>query len=168
VPETLLAAVASGQTVEVRTDAYPDRRFTGNVRTIDSRIDPATRAFDVRAEIPNPDGTLKPGMLLTLELTLARREAAILVPEEALVPQGDKQYVFTVEDGRARRKEVGIGTRMKGVVEIRSGLDASAVVLIGGTERVRDGTRIRTPNQEEQDRSPNGNRKPAKGTAPAS
>jgi len=168
VPETLLAAVAPGQTVEVRTDAYPDRRFTGKVKTIDSRIDPATRAFDVRAEIPNPDGTLKPGMLLTLELTLARREAAILVAEEALVPQGDKQYVFIVEDDRARRREVGIGTRMKGVVEIRSGLDASAVVLIGGTERVRDGTRIRAPNQEGQDQSPNGNRKPVKGTAPAS
>jgi membrane fusion protein (multidrug efflux system) len=153
VPETLLAAIAPGQIVEARSDAFPDRNFTGTVRTIDSRVDPATRAVDVRTEIPNPDGTLKPGMLLTLQLTLARREAAILIPEEALVPQGEKQYVFAVEDGHARRREVEIGTRMKGTVEIRSGIGADAVVLIGGTQLVRDGSRVRTPGQQGQGQS---------------
>jgi len=167
VPETLLAAIAPGQSVEARSDAYPDRSFPGAVRTIDSRIDPATRAVDVRTEIPNPDGTLKPGMLLTLQLTLAKRDSAVLIPEEALVPQGEKQYVFAVEEGRARRKEVQIGTRMKGTVEIRSGLDASAVVLIGGTQLVRDGSRVRTPGQQGRDQNePNQPQK--KSTAPAS
>jgi membrane fusion protein (multidrug efflux system) len=166
VPETLLAAIAPGQIVEARSDAFPGRTFRGEVKTIDSRIDPATRAVDVRTEIPNSDETLKPGMLLTLQLTLARRDTALLIPEEALVPQGDKQYVFAVEDGRARRKEVQIGTRMKGTVEIRSGLSADAVVLVGGTQLVRDGTRVRTPGQQGRGRNEPAPAK-KKGTAPA-
>jgi membrane fusion protein (multidrug efflux system) len=144
IPETLLASVAPGQTIDAHTDAFPDRHFIGTVRTVDSRIDPTTRAFEVRAEIPNADGILKPGMLLTLDLTLAKREAALLIPEEALVPQGDKQYVFVVQDGKARRREIEIGTRMKGTVEVRRGLAADATVLIGGTQRVRDGSAVRT------------------------
>ncbi|MGE5538841.1 MAG: efflux RND transporter periplasmic adaptor subunit [Gemmatimonas sp.] len=169
VPEKLLANVAPGQTVVARTDAFPDRHFTGTVKTVDSRIDPTTRAFEVRAEIPNGDGTLKPGMLLTLELTLAKRDAVVLIPEEALVPQGTKQYVFTVENGRARRKEVEIGTRMKGTVEIRSGLEADAVVLIGGTQRVRDGTPVRVPGQDGQGPVTSGrSQSPDKRTSPAS
>lgn len=144
VPETLLAALSPGQAVEARTDAFPDRHFAGMVKTVDSRIDPSTRAFDVRAEIPNSDGTLKPGMLLTLQLTLAKRDNAILIPEEALVPQGDKQYVFVVENGRAHRRQVEIGTRMKGSVEIRDGIEPDASVVIGGVQRVREGTPVRT------------------------
>ena len=167
VPETLLAAVQPGQAVEAHTDAFPDRTFAGTVRTVDSRIDPATRAFEVRAEIPNPDGTLKPGMLLTLELTLARREAAVLIPEEALVPQGTKQFVFTVEDGKARRREVEIGTRMKGTVEIRSGIEGDAVVLVGGIQRVRDGTPVRVPSATERGPNTSGRHTPDKGTSPA-
>jgi membrane fusion protein (multidrug efflux system) len=166
VPETLLSSMSPGQSIEAVTGAYPDRRFVGTVRTIDSRIDPTTRAFAVRAEIPNDDGVLKPGMLLTLQLALARRESAILIPEEALVPQGDKQFVYVVEDGKARRKEVEIGTRTKGTVEIRSGIEPTAVVLIGGTQRVRDGTPVRTPDQEGQGRGQNQGRD--KNAAPAS
>ena len=164
VPETLLSALSPGQSIEAITGAYPDRRFVGTVKTIDSRIDPATRAFAVRAEIPNGDGILKPGMLLTLQLTLARREAAILIPESSLVPQADKQFVYVVEDGKARRKEVEIGTRMKGTVEIRSGIEPTAEVLIGGTQRVRDGTPVRTQDQEGPGRNPGRN----KSAAPAS
>ncbi len=164
VPETLLSALSPGQTIEAITGAYPDRRFVGTVRTIDSRIDPSTRAFAVRAEIPNDDGKLKPGMLLTLQLALAKRDAAILIPEEALVPQGDKQFVYVVEDGKARRKEVEIGTRSKGTVEIRSGIESTAEVLIGGTQRVRDGTLVRTQDQEGPGRNPGRN----KNTTPAS
>jgi membrane fusion protein (multidrug efflux system) len=152
VPETLLSSLSPGQSIEAMTGAYPDLRFAGTVKTIDSRIDPSTRAFAVRAEIPNDDGLLKPGMLLTLQLALAKREAAILIPEEALVPQGDKQFVYVVEDGKARRKQVEIGTRSKGVVEIRSGIEPNAVVLVGGTQRVRDGTPVRMPDKEGQGR----------------
>jgi membrane fusion protein, multidrug efflux system len=149
VPETLLSSLSPGQAVEARTDAFPDRRFTGVVKTVDSRIDPTTRAFDVRAEIPNTDGCLKPGMLLTLQLTLAKRDSAILIPEEALVPQGDKQYVFVVENGKAHRRQVEIGTRMKGSVEIREGINADAAVIVGGVQRVREGTAVRTQSEND-------------------
>ena len=166
VPETLLSSLSPGQSIEALTGAYPDLRFVGTVRTIDSRIDPSTRAFAVRAEIPNYDGILKPGMLLTLQLALAKRDAAILIPEEALVPQGDKQFVYVVEEGKARRRQVEIGTRTKGTVEIRSGIEATAEVLVGGTQRVRDGTPVRTPDQEGQGRGRNQGRD--KNAAPAS
>jgi membrane fusion protein (multidrug efflux system) len=143
VPEILLSRVAAGAEVVARSDAYPGRIFKGVARTVDSRVDPITRAVEVRAEVPNNDGTLHQGMLLTVTLVLDRREAAMVIPEEALVPVGDDQFVYVLEDGKAIQKKIVLGERLRGSVEVRDGLAKDAKVVVGGQQRLRDGIAVR-------------------------
>jgi membrane fusion protein (multidrug efflux system) len=147
VPETLLSKVSVGSTIQARNDVVPDRQYEGTVRTINSRVDPVTRAVEIRALVPNPDNSIKPGMLMTVELTLSERQGALLISEAALVPEGAEQYVYKVEDQRAVRTLVRIGTRKRGVVEILDGLAADEQVIVGGVQKVRNGTRVRISQQ---------------------
>ena len=91
----------------------------------------------VNAVFDNRDEALKPGMFITVELALERRDNAILVDEEALVPEGARQYVFVVRDNRAVRVEVKLGNRQQGTVEVVEGLKAGEQVIVRGTSRVR-------------------------------
>jgi membrane fusion protein, multidrug efflux system len=143
VPEPLLSRVAAGNIVSGHSDAFPGRVYEGVVKTVDSRVDPVTRAVEVRAEIPNVDGSLQPGMLLTMRLTLAQREGALMVPEEALVPNGLEQFVYVVENDKAKLTRITIGERLGGLVEVRTGLIRNARVIVGGTQRLRDGIDVR-------------------------
>jgi membrane fusion protein (multidrug efflux system) len=143
VPETLLSRIASGAKITGRSDAFPDRIYEGTVRTVNSRIDAATRAVEVRGEFPNTEGTMQPGMLMTVRLSLAQRVGAMLVPEEAMVPIGLDQFVYVVENDRAVMKKVTIGERLGGFVEVRDGIAQDARVVVGGVQRLRDGIEIR-------------------------
>jgi len=143
VPETAIGALGHGDPVEAVSGAYPDRRFEGRVTAVDTRVDPVTRAVELRADIPNPDGALRPGMFMTVELVVANRPQAVLVPEEALVPEGARQFVFVVSDGRAVRTEVRLGTRTPGLVEVLDGLSPGQVVVTAGVQRLRDGAQVR-------------------------
>ena len=143
VPETALSSVGPGMQVEARSAAYPGRAFPGIVKTIGSRVDPTTRAIDLRAEIPNRDGALKPGMFLTAKIVVAKRDNAILVPEQAVVSSGNRHYVFAVVEGRAVRTNVELGEQTFGKVEIVSGLQPDAVVITAGVQKVRDRVPVR-------------------------
>jgi membrane fusion protein (multidrug efflux system) len=138
VPETYLDALRTGLPVGATTSIYPDEVFAGNIAHIDSRIDPATRAVRVIAELPNPDRILRPGMFLTVAIE-RDRDSVLLVPEEALMPRQGRQYVYVVEDGKAIEREVALGIRAPGVAEIREGLDSGAVVITEGAQKVRSG-----------------------------
>lgn len=138
VPENELAALRDGLTLTAASAAWPGTRFEGRVLSVDSRVDPTTRAVTVRASVPNRDGRLRAGMFVNVALQRDQREA-IVIPEEALVPEQDKQFVFVVADGVATRREVRIGARRPGEVEIVSGLDLGERIVIEGTVKVRDG-----------------------------
>ena len=137
IPENFLGKLRSGLAVFARSGAYPGRLFEGTVTVIDTRVDPVTRAVRVNAVFDNRDEALKPGMFITVELALERRDNAILVDEEALVPEGARQYVFVVRDNRAVRVEVKLGNRQQGTVEVVEGLKAGEQVIVRGTSRVR-------------------------------
>ena len=143
VPETLMSRVQASAKIVARSDAYPGRAFEGIVRTVDSRVDPATRAVEVRAEVPNADGTLQPGMLLTVTMTLEKRGVSLLIPEEALVPEGEEQFVFVINNGRAVKRKIVIGERRPGTVEVHEGLGQNERVIVGGIQRLRDGVPVR-------------------------
>ncbi len=143
VPEILLSRVQAGAQVVGRSDSYPGRLFNGVARTVDSRVDPITRAVEVRAELPNVDGALQQGMLLTVTLVLEKRASAMVIPEEALVPVGDEQFVYVLEDGKAVQKKIVLGERLRGSVEVRDGLAKDAKVVVGGQQRLRDGIAVR-------------------------
>lgn len=140
-PERLFGEIAPGQSVQARSAAFQERVFAGAIATLDSRIDVATRSFAVRAVLPNPDRALPAGMFMHLELVVASR-MALVVPEEAILVTGDRAFVFAVEEGRAKRTEVVLGQREVGHVEIVSGLDAGARVVVEGLQRVRDGVAV--------------------------
>lgn len=149
VPERFISTVAPGQEIVAGAAAYPGREFRGLVTTIDSRIDPITRAVIVRAEIENSDSALRPGMLLTVDLVSNLTEAVSL-PEKALIPIGDDQFVFLVTaGGTAERTEVTIGRRYGDRVEILSGLSEGDLVVTAGTMRLRPGAPVRIQSEEE-------------------
>jgi membrane fusion protein, multidrug efflux system len=137
VPERFLARVTAGRTVIARSAAYPDQAFDGEVTQVDSRVDPVTRSVRVQALIPNQDRHLRPGMFLTVEMLLARRPDAVLVPEEALIVEGTRRYVYVVSEGRAQRTEVRTGVRRDGLVEITQGVHPGDPVVVGGSQRLR-------------------------------
>jgi membrane fusion protein (multidrug efflux system) len=146
VPETFLSEISTGMTVTGTTVVYPDRRFTGQVTSIDSRVDPVTRSATVVASLANPDNALKPGMFLSIALE-KRRPNVLLIPEEALVPREGRQFVFVIEDGKAIEHEVAIGGRAPGYAEVRSGLAPGDLIVVEGTQRLRDGIPVQVaPN----------------------
>ena len=141
VPESFLGTVTAGMKIRARSVAYPDRLFDGEVESLDSRVDPVTRMITARAVIPNGDGALKPGMFLTVRLIGGKR-SSLVIPEEALVPEGDRQYVFLVTEGLARRILVEVGRRRPGQVEILDGLIEGDQVIVEGTQKVVDGAAV--------------------------
>jgi membrane fusion protein (multidrug efflux system) len=146
IPETFISEVRTGMTIVADSTVYPDRRFKGTVTSIDSRVDPVTRAVTLIATVPNGDDLLKPGMFLTVALE-KQRANVLLIPEEALVPREGRQYVFVVEDGKAMEREVTLGGRAPGLAEIRSGLTNGDLVITEGTQRVRSGSAVQmAPN----------------------
>jgi membrane fusion protein, multidrug efflux system len=142
VPESHVGRLRVGQSVQAHTTAYPGRKFSGRVVSVDSRVDPATRAVTVRAVVNNADAALRPGMFLTVDLSQDNRPV-LAVPEEAVVPEQARQFVYVINDGKARKREVMLGRREPGFVEITSGLDAGAHVVIEGTLKLRDGIAVR-------------------------
>jgi membrane fusion protein, multidrug efflux system len=154
VPENFLAGLRDGLQVKATAAAFPGRDFVGMVTGVDSRIDPVTRSVTVRAAVPNADLALKPGMFLNVSLARDEHDA-LLVPEAALVPEQSRQFLFVIEDGRATRREVRIGGRQPGRVEIVSGLKVGDQVIVEGTQKVREGGEVRvvdrsgaTPTEE--------------------
>jgi membrane fusion protein (multidrug efflux system) len=111
------------------------------VASVDSRVDPVSRSVTVRAEIPNRDGMLKPGMFLAVRLS-REPKPALVVPESALVPERGSVFVFVVQDGIATRRQVTVGRREPGRVELVSGVVEGDRVVVQGTQKIRDGSPV--------------------------
>ena len=141
-PETFYGAVARGQPVEAQSASFPNRSFDGVITTIDTRIDVTSRAFRVRATLPNPDLLLPAGLFVLVDVTLEEREA-VVVPEEAVVSEAGRSVVYVAADEQAERRIVDVGARMVGEVEIGSGLEPGELVVVRGLQRMRDGIAIR-------------------------
>ena len=110
VPETFIAGLRTGQEIQATSASYAEQTFRGRVISVGSRVDPVTRSIVVRAQVPNKEGRLKPGMFMTVNLV---RESgkALVIPEQALVPDRDKQYVFALRDGKAFKTEIVVGSQ---------------------------------------------------------
>ncbi|MBT9594355.1 MAG: efflux RND transporter periplasmic adaptor subunit [Vitreoscilla sp.] len=141
-PERYAARLHTGQTVEVTLDAMPGVPFKAQVDALDSQVDANGRALLVRARLANDKGLLRPGMFARARVLFAAREGALVVPEEALVPQGGKQYLIVLVPGEAgtgpvsRRIEARTGARMNGKVEILEGVKAGDQVVTAGQARL--------------------------------
>jgi membrane fusion protein (multidrug efflux system) len=144
VPERFLSEVKLGQQVQLRVAAYADRKFMGEVYFLAPQVDPGTRTLLMKAKIPNPDHHLKPGMFANLDLTLTLRERATVIPESALLTQGDRTSVFVIDgNGIAQVRPVKIGLRLPNEIEIVSGLKPGERVIAEGLQKVRPGGAVR-------------------------
>lgn len=149
-PERFQARIRPGQHAEVMVDALPGRKFDALIQAIDPLVDANGRSVGVRGCIDNRALQLRPGMFARVNAVLGERENARVVPEEAIVPQGGRQYVIKLVEGpdqdslMTRRVEVSLGLRMPGRVEVLSGLEPGDRIVTAGQQRVqRDETVVR-------------------------
>ena len=146
VPSVFLPSLAPGLGIEARAPALGERVFEGEIGTVDSRVDPVTRSVQVRALLPNPDRSLRPGLLMQVDL-LRNPRRGLTIPEEALLHRGEEHFVLVLGEGAGgepvpERRAVQIGARRPGVVEIRGGLRAGDRVITHGADKVKPGEAV--------------------------
>ena len=146
VPELALSQVKDGQTIQITLDAIPDKAYDGRVFAINPLIDANGRAIVIRAQVPNKDGKLRPGMFARVKLFTSGSKDTLVVPEESLFPLGDDKYVYKVVDGKAVRQKIDIGQRREGRVEVVNGLGAEDVVVTAGGIKLREGVPVTIAN----------------------
>ncbi len=167
-PERYIDRLRAGQMVDVLVDALPGRTFKGRVQAVDSQVDANGRALQVLAAVANPGTVLRPGMFARPRVVFSTRDTAVVVPEEALVPVGGKQFIFKVIDGAdgkkvSQRLEAKLGLRLPGQVEILEGLKAGDAVVTAGHARLMRGDSV--PVRVIDLNAPAGPRKPGAGGA---
>jgi membrane fusion protein (multidrug efflux system) len=150
IAEVHLPSLATGQNIRATSIAYPDETFEGQIVSIGSRVNPATRAIQIRANINNQDFKLRPGMLLQIILQ-KKLLTTLVLPEASLVPIEDKHFVFIAKEGAVTKRQVLIGLRKPGIVQIVSGLDKGELVVIEGALKLRDGSKVEVLNADEID-----------------
>jgi membrane fusion protein (multidrug efflux system) len=142
IPENYLSKIRPNQEISVRLDAYPGEEFKGHVYAVEPIVDERTRTIAMRARIPNKGFKLKPGMFVRVAVTLDSRPNAVVIPEQAIWPQGKDSFVFRVVDGKAALTKVDIGNRAPGTVEIIKGLAANDMVITDGQIKLKDGAPV--------------------------
>jgi membrane fusion protein (multidrug efflux system) len=149
-PERYQASVRKGQRAAVELDALPGRHFSALVQAVDPLIDASGRSVGVRASIDNRKLQLRPGMFARVTTVFGERARARVIPEESIVPQGGRLFVFRLRAGTAKdtqvsqRVEVKIGIRRPGQVEILDGLEEGDTVVTAGQHRLqRDGSPVK-------------------------
>ncbi len=142
VPSVFLAELKPGLKIRARAVALGNKEYLGQVKSIDSRIDPVTRSIQVRALLENPDGSILPGLLMHVDLLRNTRQA-LVIPEASLLPLADRQYVMVRvdKDGKdtVEKRLVKIGMRLPGYVEIIEGLSSGEQVVTHGNSKVKPG-----------------------------
>ena len=142
VPEIQLANIGPGQDIEISVDAIPNRTFAGTIYAIDPMVDVNGRSLTIRAQLPNPDGLLRPGLFARVNIKGLVERDAVMVPESAIVLRGSDMFIFRIENGKAVESKVKLGERRNGQVAIVEGLLANAMVVTAGQQRLRDGVAV--------------------------
>jgi membrane fusion protein, multidrug efflux system len=154
-PQQSLAELRAGQRTRIRTDAFPDARWDGEITTINPEVDPATRNVRVRATFPNPDGRLRPGMFANVEVLSSEKRSLLIVPATAVIfaPYGDS--VFAIEEKKddagktttvVRQTFVRTGERRGDLVAVASGLKAGERIVSSGAFKLRNGVAVSVNN----------------------
>lgn len=141
-PESALPLLAPGQPLQVQVDAYPGETFVGAVYAIDPRIADSSRSIAVRARLDNASGRLKPGLFARVRLETSARQDALVVPEQAVFPQGEQLFVYVIADGKAELRTVKVGQREPGRAEITEGLKAGEQVAVAGLQKLNPGASV--------------------------
>lgn len=146
VPAIFLAELTTGLKIQARAASLGDKVYLGEVKSVDSRVDPVTRSVQVRALLPNTDARIVPGMLMQVDL-LRNTRKVLQIPEAALLPLAKKHFVMVriQKNGidSVEKRAVTIGTRLPGYVEIISGVKATELVVTHGNNKLKPGAPIK-------------------------
>lgn len=141
VPQAIVGRIRAGERVRAYAHGLGDRAFAGQVAAIDPRLDSASRSARVRAIVPNEHDELRPGMYVTVVIEVDTTSSRV-VPEQALVTEGDKRFAYVLRGDVVSRRSVTIGRRRPGEVEILDGLQPGERVVVEGLQRLSDGARV--------------------------
>src|SRR5213596_2171774 len=142
VPERFARLLRPEQEVTFRVAAIPGHDFSGTVDFVDPVVQLPGRTILVKARVPNSERLLQPGMFIEAHLVTAVQPKAIVIPEDAVVPLQSADYVWVVAEGKVQRKEVGLGVRTPGFVEVTSGVEVGTQVVVGGLELLAPGAPV--------------------------
>ena len=140
-PENYVGILKNGLKVQATSDAF-NKIFTGEVKTVSSRVDPTSRSILAQIEILNPNLELIPGILLNIKVIYDERDS-MSIPEESLIIQGDNKFVYLIDNNVLIRKNVKVGLRNFGKVEILSGLEIGDNIVAEGTNKVRNKAKVK-------------------------
>jgi membrane fusion protein (multidrug efflux system) len=154
VPERYADRLKLGQRVTFRVAALRSRDFTGTVDFVDPRVQLPSRSITIKALVPNPRRELASGMFIEARLETATRPSALVIPEDAVSPFAGAMYVWVIRDGKAERREIVLGVRTPGYVEITSGLSLGEQVVVGGTDRLQPGAEVKATVVDRDPRRP--------------
>ena len=140
-PENYVGILKNGLKVQATSDAF-NKIFTGEVKTVSSRVDPTSRSILAQIEISNPNLELIPGILLNIKVIYDERDS-LSIPEESLIIQGDNKFVYLIENNVLKRKNVKVGLRNFGKIEILSGLEIGDNIVAEGTNKVRNKAKVK-------------------------
>lgn len=141
------ALVTKGQDVRVETEALPGQTLTGTVAAVSPGADAQRRTFPVRIALPEPPPGLKAGMFARAIVPLERHEGVSIVPLDAVLGQGEKQYLYVVEGGVAHQRKVAAGLSDGVNVEVKTGLEEGERVVVSGQQYLRDGAPVRVTGE---------------------
>jgi|WetSurMetagenome_2_1015567.scaffolds.fasta_scaffold02703_4 membrane fusion protein, multidrug efflux system len=150
IPEVYLSKINNGQTMTITLDSFPGKEFSGKVYAMDLAVDEESRTLLLRAKLPNPNLELQGGLFARVKLVLSQREKALLIPEQAVVPQGGASFVFKAQDGQAILTEIKLGQRRTGDVEVIEGLNANDFVITAGQMKLRPNAPIAIISSQEK------------------
>lgn len=149
VPERYAERLARGQEVVFRVAAVREREYRGTVEFVDPVVELPARTITVKARVGNRARTLKPGMFIEVRLATEVRPDAVVVPEDAILPLQGLDFVWAVTEGTVTRRQVQLGVRRPGFVEVLSGVSPGEQVVVGGLERLFEGAPV-MPNVVER------------------
>ena len=142
VPERYAAALKVGQRVVFRVAALPGKEYTGIVDFVDPVVQLPGRTITVKAEVANTKRELQAGMFIDARLATDVRPAAVVIPEDAILPIQGSSFVWVAKDGKATRRQATLGVRTPGWVEAKSGVEPGETVVVGGQERLAEGAPV--------------------------
>ncbi len=143
VPEQSIGQVATGQSISLQVSAYPDRNFAGTVVRMSPNVNATARTMVVEAEVPNPEGLLKPGQFATVRITQSQPASAVMVPVTAVKTNGDVNSVFVVKEGIAYEQFVQLGLLENDMIQVKQGVAEGDVVATSNIGALNDGVFVR-------------------------
>lgn len=147
VPEQAVGSIKVGQSVSLRTSAYPDRNFSGTVARISPNLNATSRTLTVEAEVDSNGGELKPGLFATVRIAQGKTQQVVLVPASAIRTDGGTNKVFVIKEGRAEEHIVQLGENESDRVQVKQGLAGEEKVAVSNLDQLYDGVAV---NQQQQ------------------